>query len=321
VKVQVQEFVKKGKKAFLSDSNLVVEGTHFVYRKPLPFHLDIEGEVPLWVAPLLFSNGVNVGHEGNTLFLSGEDYVLRIPLSVGKPTPLPTGGDGLSLPRKVAREMGKLVPFSGDNPPFSAIYWDGERAVATDRFLFTALTHEGRKLTSPLLLPKEGVSLLSKLASSWEGGDYLEGHFGEGWFRVEAGEDELTLFLIGGEFPKFDSVLGVPREGVGVEVEVPLLKEALALAQKVGDLACLTFGEGGALLEVSGHFGHYQRLFPWRRPGVAFVAKLSPLLLSDLLSLFRQQEQEEQERVFVHVAGHLIYLWNEEGLFAATSTL
>jgi len=316
---QVQEFVKKGKKAFFSCGNLVIEGTHFVYRKPLPFRLDIEGEVPLWVAPLLFSDGVNVACEGNTLFLSGEDYVLRVPLSVGKPTPLPTGGDSLSLPRKAAREMGKLVPFSGDSPPFSAVYWDGEKAVATDRFVFAALTHEGRKLPSPLLLPKEGASLLSKLASSWEGGDHLEGHFGEGWFRVEVGEDELTLFLVGGEFPKFDSVLGVPRKGV--EVEVPLLKEALALAQKVGHLASLTFGEGGALLEVSGHFGDYRRLFPWRCPGVAFAAKLSPLLLSDLLSLFRQQEREEQERVFIHVDGHLLYLWDEEGLFAATSTL
>jgi hypothetical protein len=309
---EIVKLVNKGKKAFLSGEALVIEGIHFVYRKPLRFPLGLEGEVPLWVTPLLFSDAT-VGHEGNTLLLSGEDYVLRVPVSAGKPTPLPNAGERLNLPRKVARKMGKLVSFSGETPPFSAIYWDGEKAVATDRFIFAALTHTGdHKLTSPLLLPKEGVPLLSKLASSWEEGDYLEGHFGEGWLRVKAGEDELTLFLVGGEFPKFDSVLDVPRTGVGVEV--PLLKEALALSQKLGDLAFLSFREEGAILEVDGHFGEYRRRFPWKQAGVTFTAKLSPLFLSGVLSLFRQE-------AFINVAGPLLYLWNEEGLFAATGTL
>ena len=316
----IKEVTKRGKKAFLCGGNLIVEGTHFVHKKPLPRNLEgeirLEGEIPLWVVPLLFSDDVTVSHhENNTLLLRG-DYVLRVPVAVRKPTPLPTGGENLILPRKMAAEMGKLVPFCGETPPFSAVYWDGERAVATDRFVFVALTSSGasiRRIT-PLLLPKEGVLLLSKLASSWEGGDHLEAHFGEGWLRVSAGEEELTLFLVGGVFPEFDSVLGVPRRGV--KVEVPLFKEALSLAQKVGDLASLTFGEEGAILEVNGHFGEYQRRFPWRQPGVALTAKLSPALLSDLLGLFRQQE-----RAFINVAGSLLYLWNEEGFFAATGTL
>jgi hypothetical protein len=311
---RVLDFVRKGKRAYLSGGALVIEGTHFVYRRPLPFHLDLEGEVPLWVVPLLFSGGA-VGHEGNTLSLSQEDYALRIPVSVGRPAPLPTGGESLSLPRKAAVEMGRLAPFCGETPPFSAVYWDGERAVATDRFVLAALVPSGYvgRRTTPLLLPKEGALLLSKLAS-WEEGSRLEGRFGEGWLRVETGEGELTLFLVGGEFPKFDSVLDVPREG-GVEVEVPLLKEALSLAQKVGDLASLTFGGEGTFLEVKGHFGEYRRRFPWRT-GASFSAKLSPLLLSDLLNLFRQQE-----RAFVKVIGSLLYLWDEEGLFATTGTL
>jgi hypothetical protein len=322
VKVEevLKEFVKKGKRAFLSSDNLVIEGTHFVYRKPWKPHalkgkVHLEGEVPLWLLPLLFSDGLTVSQEGNTLLLQG-DYVLRVPVAVGRPTPLPTGGESLSLPKKVATEMGRLASFCGETPPFSAVYWDGERAVATDRFVFAALTSsaESRRSTPSLLLPKEGALLLSKLASSWEGGDYLEARFGEGWLQVKVGADELTLFLVGGVFPEFDSVLGVPRGGVGIEV--PLLKEALSLAQRVGDLASLTFGEEGTLLEVNGHFGEYRRRFPWKQPGVAFTAKLSPILLSDLLNLFRQQE-----RAFVNVAGSLLYLWNEEGFFAATGTL
>lgn len=307
---EIAKLANKGKKAFLSGGDLVIEGTHFIYRKPLRSPLDLEGEIPLWVAPILFSD-VAVSHEGNMLSLAREDYVLRVPVSVGKPTPLPTGGESLSLPRKAAEEMGKLVPFSGETPPFSAVYWDGKRAVATDRFVFVALAHAGDRKSTPLLLPKEGVLLLSKLASQEEG-DYLEGHFGEGWFRVTVAGGELTLFLVGGEFPRFDSVIGVPRDGV--KVEVPLLKEALALAQKVGDLVSLTFGEGGALLEVNGHFGEYRRSFPWGQPGIAFTAKLSPLLLSEILNLFRQE-------AFVNTMGTLLYLWNKDGFFAATGTL
>lgn len=307
---EITKLANKGKKAFLSGGDLIIEGTHFVYRRPLRSPLGLEGEVPLWVAPLLFSD-VTVSHEGDILSLAQEDYVLRIPVSVRKPTPLPTGGESLSLPRKAAEEMGKLVPFTGETPPFSAVYWDGERAVATDRFVLASLTHAGDRKSTPLLLPKEGVLLLSKLASHEEG-DYLEGHFGEGWFRIRVGAGELTLFLVGGEFPKFDSVLGVPRDGV--KVEVPPLKEALALAQKVGDLVSLTFAEGGAILEVNGHFGEYRRSFPWKQPGTAFTAKLSPLLFSGVLNLFRQE-------AFVNAEGSLLYLWNEEGLFAATGTL
>ncbi len=309
-KEEISRIVKKGKRAFLSGGHLVIEGIHFIYRKPLRFHLDLEGEVPLWAAPLLFDDVV-AGYDG-ALILSREDYVLRVPVSVGKPSLLPTGGEKISLPRKVAEEMGKLVPFCGEVPPFSAVYFDGERAVATDRFVLVSLTNAGgRRNSTPLLLPKEGVLLLSMLASRG-GGDQLEGHFGEGWLRVR-GEDDLVLFLVGGVFPKLDPlILGTPQKGV--EVEVPLLKEALALAQKVGDLVSLTFGEEGALLEVNGHFGEYRRRFPWRQPGVAFTAKVSPFLLSGLLNLFK-------ERTFINVETPLLYLWNEEGLFATMGTL